>query len=67
MTIRWMLAALFAVGLAVSTVELSCIAAERFVEQAHEAASITTAAPEGDVSAVLDGDADVTLSLTYTR
>jgi hypothetical protein len=67
MTIRWMLAAVIAVGLAVSTVELSCRAAELFVEQAHEAASIPSAVPEGDLSVVVDGDPDVTLSLAYTR
>ncbi|HEV8617094.1 MAG TPA: hypothetical protein VGU22_16500 [Methylomirabilota bacterium] len=68
MMMRWVLAALIAVGLAVSTVELSCIAAERLsAEQALEAASITSAAPEMDLPGVPEGDADATPALTYTR
>ena len=68
MKIRWALATAISVGLAVSTVELTCIASERrLVVRAHEAASIATAAPEGDLPGIIDGDPDVTRESTYTR
>ena len=65
MIMRWVLAAVIGVGLAVSTVELSCLAEEHRAAGPAPAASIRSRAAEPDLPGVLDGD--VSETLTYTR
>lgn len=67
MNLRWLLASLIGVALVVSTLELSCVAAERLAASPAAPVGLFTGGLEPELPGVPEAGAVESVSPTYTR